>query len=149
MNLRDELINDPLGLGYAPHIASGADSVLADMLNTIRPEVRMPQMVDRIRIKTVLLGTGEYLRLSKSTHPYAQSTMLYMTDGDFRYVDLEAPMIVAMLSELPGIIEDGSPLLSEASVSTIMAMGKRPGTRAEQLGLGYVDHTAVATALRG
>lgn len=34
--LKNELLNDPIGYGYAPFVASGADNVLADMLNIIR-----------------------------------------------------------------------------------------------------------------
>jgi hypothetical protein len=37
--LKAELQNDPLGLGYAPHLTSGNDSALADMLNLVRATI--------------------------------------------------------------------------------------------------------------
>jgi len=37
--LKAELLADPLGLGYAPLLAHGADSSLADLLNAVRPSI--------------------------------------------------------------------------------------------------------------
>ena len=37
VELAREIENDPMGLGYAPHLAAGSDSTLADILNAHTP----------------------------------------------------------------------------------------------------------------
>ena len=37
--LSSELTSDPTALGYAPHVAGGADGTLAELLNRTRPTI--------------------------------------------------------------------------------------------------------------
>lgn len=39
MELKDELLNDPRSLGYAPFVTKGSDGRLAQLLNEVRPEI--------------------------------------------------------------------------------------------------------------
>ncbi|KAF0234072.1 MAG: hypothetical protein FD177_984 [Desulfovibrionaceae bacterium] len=142
--LRTELTTDPLGLGYAAHIASGADSALADMLNEVRESIQIDRLVERSTIKTLFFGTGEMLALKAATSPEAQSAVMYLSDPDYVHVDLTLPVVQGMMAAL---LLQG--VLSQNTVDAIQAMGKRGGSRAEQLGLGAVSHEQIAKALRG
>lgn len=139
--LKDELTNDPLGLGYAPLVASQDYNGLAEMLNIPRLEIKVSQMVPRHQVKTLLLGTGEILAIKASENAYAQSTMFYLNDSDYQNVDLTLPVVQGMLAAL--LSEN---LLTQDTVDAIQAMGLRPASRAEQLGLRVTD-SDIANAL--
>lgn len=141
--LQTELVTDPLGFGYAPHIASGADAVLADMLNAVRDDIMIDRLVERSSVKTLLYSAGEMLALKEATSPEAHSAMMYLSDPDYVHVDLTMPVVQGMMAAL---LTQG--VLSQSTVDAIQAMGKRPGSRGEQLGLGHVFVTDVARAVR-
>jgi len=149
MSLLDELTNDPEGLGYAPHIATGDDGIIYGLLT------------DKVFTKPGWVGVpnfnawcaannDEYLNIeahaSNSASPFyaAAKTLLRMlngavSDGAF---DLANPAISGLFNVWPFVDQTGQ------TKAALIAAGTYPASRAEILGIP-VSVELIAKALRG
>ena len=141
--LRAELSEDPLHFGYAAHVASGADQTLADMLNEVRPEIQVPCMIPLADIEEYLTTNMKFGALRRSTSETAQDAVDYIRSPRFENLDPANQTAWAMFDALIGL-----DLLTVEDKAHIQAMGQRPGSRAEQLGLSTVSFVDVARAVR-
>lgn len=141
--LRTELAEDPLGLGYAPHIANDNDQALADMLNEVREGVQVSRMIPLADIEEYLTTNMKFGALRRSTSEIAQDAVDYIRSPRFENLDPANQTAWAMFDALIGLS-----LLTVADKTHIQDMGVRPGSRAEQLGLGHVAATDIARAVR-
>jgi hypothetical protein len=158
-SLKAELETDPEGLGYATHIASGADSLVADLLNDrslmdgYTPRFRLPQPLPMNKYIRWLTKSGVRLKLeagAQSPDPATKAICKMALDlivtphaSVFHLEDEDTQNMMAYLVAV-GAVTDGEreSLLEEALT---------PVSRAEYLwGVGVqIDHTQVAQALRG
>jgi|GEM_PF-5236848 len=133
--LRFELLSDPLRLGYAPLIASGADQTLADTLNAPRAGV-VAQVVTVPATDVVnCIAPAEYNALTAAGRDYLAFVV--------------SPQTVTVVPG--GQVRMGLKALFPAGSTTranLTALLDRPGSRADQLGLDAVTADHIATALR-
>jgi hypothetical protein len=143
--LGDELIKDPLGLGYlaAEKGSGGDDSAVAALINAIQPSI----VIQRADISPQELFEAIFIEDINKTADAGQLAYL------------------SALANLPAIrltFDDGSQTFflkgltlvigdSNGSMTRLFALAQRLGSRAEQLfGTGTViTHQDVAKALRG
>jgi hypothetical protein len=152
--LRTELLTDPTGQGYAPHVAAGAHQILADLLNAIQPAITirrtdvMPaDAVAAIDLADIpaLPSNPNATQLSTERRQLAYLGWLAAMAAPMRLQNddgTNAPVVVNLLAVFPS----GSPTRAR-----LIALATRPGSRAERLaGPGVVvTHQAVADALAG
>lgn len=133
--LRTELQTDPTALGYAPHIAGGADGTLAVLVN--QPRIG-------ISVKRAVIQTWELIAATDATEYGALSVTakdIYRTLVSAGVVDVSDDQIRTILGTL---FPAGS-----ATRTNLLARLSRQGSRAEQLfGVG-VSADDIAKALRG
>jgi len=141
--LRAEITTDPAGLGYAALVAADADASIVAAVNAVREGILVDQLVPRHAVKTLLYGTGEMLAIKMAQEPSGRLAAMYLDDPDYENVDLTLPVVQGLLASLLG-----AGLLSQGTVDAIQSMGKRPGSRAEQIGLGVVSCEDVSRAVR-
>lgn len=135
--LATEIQTDPLGLGYAAHVAGGNDSAIADLLNLFRVGI----FVDRNFITgnefldAVVQADYNALAANSDARPWVK-TLATMGQIDVKSANVRA--IVAAIF----------PAGSETRANLI-ALQTRQGSRAEQLfGIGVsVSFLDVARAL--
>ena len=128
--LKNEILNDPAGLGYA----GKTDGQIADLLNAPgwgfinRDVIPTYEIFDAIE-------PSEYgaLTAEKKTLLHA---ILAMGTVDIRGSNLK--------KALSSMFPDGT-----VTRDNLLALQKRPASRAEVLGFGHVTHSDVAKALRG
>lgn len=117
--LKAEVINDPLGLGYAPYIAPGNDQAIVNILNTVRPSSSITRtLVDAWEVVNSIVPV-EYAALTAPAREYLNM------------------VISANKVQLGGgAVRDGLSLVFGVGTTTranITALLSRPGTRAEEL----------------
>lgn len=144
MKLYDELTAGPLSAEIAPHIASGNDGAIADVLN--RADIPSYGFIDRDRLNTWAVIWGERANIedhaSNPASP-ARSAALALRDvvqGGSDGLHLEYPEIMALVNAWPYVDTDAKTDLLLRS--TVMK------SRAQQLGINPTI-TDIAQALRG
>lgn len=117
--LKNELVGDPKGYGYAQYLASGSDWVLADMLNQVR---------DSIRIDRTFVNAYEIIEAIRPI--------------EWSYIEAEDKWRFQLILGMGQVYIKGTntrEILLEPfpnyciTWSNIMALTKRSGSRAEEL----------------
>lgn len=142
--LYDELMTDPNSYGYRQFIDNGDDNGLAELLNVVRPNITIHQLVPRYLVKNQLFSSGDMLKLKQSTEPEALMFLLYLEDPDYENIDFTLPVISQFMRAL---LDKG--VMSSASLDLFNAYSIRYGSRVEQLGLDFVSIEMIAKELRG
>jgi len=134
--LKAELLADPLSLGYAPMLAGGQDSTVADAMNAVRQSIDINRGV--IPSYEIVNATtpAEWTALS------AAEKQRYQTLTGAGQVDSGNANVRAAFQAMFAA--------GTATRTALTALLTRKGSRAEQLwGAGVaVDHTSVALARR-
>ena len=144
--LTDELRNDPLGIGYA----NMTDEAVAASLNEPRYRVPTTRFITWRAIAAVL-DDDEYAAVKTSLNQLAQASpkvadmIPFLSqatgdDGTGGGIDFGNAGVRAMIQALPGV--------SEAAKGKLLALGERPASRAEILGLPEVYPGHVESARR-
>lgn len=134
--LTDELRNDPLGIGYA----NMTDEDVAASLNEPRYSVPTQRFITWRAIAAVL-DDDEYAAVKAALNQLAQASpkvadmIPFLSqatgdDGTGGGIDFGNTGVRAMIQALPGV--------SEAAKGKLLALGERPASRAEILGLPEV-----------
>ena len=145
--LADELTSGPLAAELAPHIAAGADGVCAAILN--RADIPVKGKATSHDIRQYLMLVDFLLAIESSQQPSCLAAKRALEV--FPVFDLSNPMILGKFEQvLDGLVaEDLIPDFTETHKAVILSLADTVISRAEQAGLGQVDHMAVAKALRG
>lgn len=152
--LKTEIQNDPNGYGYAQHVATGADSLIAEMLNLVRTGSNggAEILVGRPDITpSELLEAIDPRDFNPTPNNFANMTLT----GSWLESVLQFPSIPLLRADGTNNLIRGTlnRLLADGfgSQARLNALSKRQGSRAEQLfGFGTSitpDH--IARALRG
>ena len=134
--LTDELRNDPLGIGYA----NMTDEAVAASLNEPRYRVPTTRFITWRAIAAVL-DDDEYAAVKSALNQLAQASpkvadmIPFLSqatgdDGTGGGIDFGNAGVRAMIQALPGI--------GEETKRKLLALGERPASRAEILGLPEV-----------
>jgi hypothetical protein len=145
--LIEELTNGPLAAELAPHITAGADGVVAAILN--RKDIPAKGKVASHDIRQYLMLVDLLIAIEASPQPACVAAKRALEV--FPVFDLSNPMILGKFTQvLDGLVaEDLIPDFTEVHKLTILSLADTFISRAEQAGLGHIDHMAVAKALRG
>ena len=144
--LTDELRNDPLGVGYA----NMTDEQVAASLNEPRYSVPTTRFITW-RAIAATLDDAEYAAVKAALNQLAQVSpkvadmIPFLSqatgdDGTGGGIDFGNAGVRAMIQALPGV--------SEAAKGELLALGERPVSRAEILGLPEVYPGHVESARR-
>ena len=149
MTLRDELTNDPAGLGYAPLLAAGSANQVAAMLNEPRYDalgsVPITPLLEWIAAHGVMARLrAAAARDNAEIASIAEVALMLVSNPNIPALDLSRPRVQAMLAALTqaGVITQGAhdELLALATVHV---------SRAHQLGLGHISADDVSMAVEG
>lgn len=142
MSLLSELQDDPLGRGYAPHIA-GSPGVLAEMMNA--PVYTMVK-TKFVTARGVLAAHGaagaailDKLEAASSSNAAIKWAMKFVSQDSG--IDVGHQNTRALLD---AIVPD---VLTQAEADLIKDMAIQPASRAEVLGLPYVFERDIQAAL--
>jgi CBS domain-containing protein len=141
MSLQQELTTDPLGRGYQQFIPD-CPGTLADMLNA--PIYTMPKQ-RFVNARGVLAQHGmsgavilDKLEAAAATNSVVKWAMRFMAaDG----IDVGHSTTRTLLDALVGTV------LTQAECDLLKDMAVQPASRAEVLGLGYVQEQNIYAAL--
>ena len=141
MSLQQELTTDPLGRGYQQYIPD-CPGTLTDMLNA--PVYTLPK-TRFVNARGVLAAHGmvgaeilDKLETAAATNSAVKWAMRFMAaDG----IDVGHPTTRALLDALVGTV------LTQAECDLLKDMAVQPASRAEVLGLDYVQEQNVRAAL--
>ena len=145
--LRDELINDPEGLGYAGPLATGSHNAVADMINTPRypalGSVEITPLLEWIadheimaRLRTAASGGDTALA------SIAEVALMLVSNPNIPSLDLSRPRVQRML----GALYAGGAVSTEA-YEELLDMATIQVSRAMALGLGTVAADDVSRAI--
>ena len=147
--LVEELHNDPLGIGYSEL----SDEDVAKKLNEQAYSVPTTRFITWRAIAAVL-DDAEYAAVKASLNQLAQASpkvadmIPFLSqatgdDGTGGGIDFGNAAVRAMIQALPGV--------SEATKQKLLALGERPASRAEILGLPevYPGHVESARRMMG
>ena len=125
--LRSEIINDPTALGYAPHIASGSDNAIVDVLNLPRAGITIRR--DNIMPNEVLeaIDTRDFATSITTTE---NSWFESVTQLRAIRLSLDDGNDTVVLGNLKRLLQNPGP---QGSRARIVALSNRQGSRAEQL----------------
>jgi hypothetical protein len=145
--LLEELNSGPLAAELAPHIAAGADGVVAAILN--RKDIPAKGKVESHDIRQYLMLVDLLIAIEASPTPACVAAKRALEV--FPVFDLSNPVILGKFTQvLDGLVaEELIPDFTETHKLTILSLADTLISRAEQAGLGHIDHMAVAKALRG
>lgn len=144
--LRAEIIEDPLGLGYADM----SDSQVADHLNA--PSVPARGVVPASDVRSFVLLNGIWPALSKAaqaTDPVLQGTaetiIQTLAPNSFDTIRMnDEPVFTAVQNMLGVMVAAG--VMTEAQRDQMIALGDTRISRAQELGLETVHHLQVGEA---
>ena len=148
MSLLSEITTGPLAAELAPHIASGNDAAIADVLN--RRDIPALGAVDRATFAMWVGATG--LRAAIQDHADAvgsplRSVSLTLLDclqgGVANSLDMSSAQHQMMLGAW---VQTGA--ISQAQHDELLALASHTISRAEQAGLGTVSVNDVARTVR-
>jgi len=145
--LAEELTSGPLAAELAPHITAGADGVVAAIIN--RKDIAAKGTVASHDIRQYLMLVDLLIAIEASPQPACIAAKRALEV--FPIFDLSNPMILGKFTQvLDGLVaETLIPDFTETHKAVILSLADTLISRAEQAGLGHVDHMAVAKALRG
>lgn len=145
--LANELINGPLAAEIAPHIETGNDGAIAEILN--RRDMTVKGRISAHDIKRYLTLYDLRLPIKKGASAACEAVSLAL--DEFLEFDLSEPVILAKFTAmLDALVADStlSPVFSSRHKADLLALADVKTSRAEQLNV-LVDNQAIAHALRG
>ena len=125
--LKNELTTDPLGRGYS----GMTDEAAADSLNTPNRQPDREALDSGLLVASIV--RSEYDALAAAAKDYLRLVALAQS----------LPLTVTLKGELGAIFGPGT-----QTRANLLALLKRSGSRAEELGLGFVTPSHVAGARR-
>ena len=138
--LQTELTTDPLNRGYAQYIPD-CPGILADMLNSAIYQKHKTRFVTARTVLAEVAGGAEILdklELAAQTNSAVKWAMRFVTtDG----IDVGYPGTQQLLDSLVGTT------LTQAECDALKNLALQAASRAEVLGLDYVQEHNVRTAL--
>lgn len=146
--LAAEIAADPLALGYAPHVASGNDQAIADLLNARRAtiSVKRPNCTPADLLEAIDIRDFAASPQGVTSVPLAQSYLESVTQfASIRLLNDNGQKSL-IRKNIDRLVGD-----TQGSQARLDAVAVRPGSRAEQL-FGFdvpVTGSNVAQALRG
>jgi len=145
--LAEELTSGTLAAELAPHIAAGADGVVAAILN--RRDIPAKGSVSSHDIRQYLMLVDLLIAIEASPQPACIAAKRALEV--FPIFDLSNPMILGKFTQvLDGLVAEALiPDFTETHKAVILSLADTLISQAEQAGLGHIDHMAVAKALRG
>jgi hypothetical protein len=145
--LLEELTTGPLAAELAPHIAAGADGVVAAILN--RADIPAKGKVLSHDIRQYLMLVDLLIAIESSAQPSCVAAKRALEV--FPIFDLSNPMILGKFTQvLDGLVaEELIPDFTETHKLTILGLADTLISRAEQAGLGHVTIEQIAQATRG
>lgn len=149
--LKSEIENDPTAQGYAPHVASGADSLVAEMLNAKTRQVLRPIPIFEFAMWCSISGIRAKLKAGMESEnatiaAICDTALAVQSNPHATYLDLTDAGSAGMMTAL---VQAG--VITQSESQALIAFCTRPTSRAEELfGFGSrVDDSMVAKALRG
>lgn len=133
--LRTEIQTDPNGYGYAVHVTSGADSLVADLLNQVRAAIAIERETIPAYEVFEAIVPSEWTALT-ATNRTLIGQILSMGEIKVKGTNTRAAFLAAF-----GV--------GTTTRSNLAALQARQGSRAEQLFGQSVTADDVARALRG
>jgi hypothetical protein len=145
--LLEELTSGPLAAELAPHIAAGADGVVAAILN--RQDIAAKGKVASHDIRQYLMLVDLLIAIEASPQPACVAAKRALEV--FPIFDLSNPMILGKFTQvLDGLVaEELIPDFTETNKAVILSLADTLISRAEQAGLGNVTIEQIAHATRG
>lgn len=125
--LKNEITTDPLALGYV----GKNDEEVADLLNKTQRPVDRETLDGGLLVASIV--RSEYAALSATDKDYVRLVALASS----------IPLTATIKTELGQVFPAGS-----QTRANLVALLKRTGSRAEELGLGFVTPSHVADARR-
>jgi hypothetical protein len=145
--LRQELINDPIGIGYD----SMSDAEAAEALNTkTRPGKRAVQATE---VRSYVLLSGLWARISNvaqsSPDPIHQGTAVTilqtLAPNSFETIRMQDSSVYGAVTQmLQTMVSAGA--MEQEHMDAMLAMGDALVGRGEEIGIGSVSHIDVAEA---
>lgn len=117
--LKTELQTDPAGLGYAPHLAAGADQSLADLLNEVRQSISISRATIPAYEVWEAIVPAEWAALTANERQRVQ-TILSMGEVNVQGANTRSSLAAAFGA-------------GTTSRTNLIALQSRQGSRAEQL----------------
>ena len=149
--LRDEILNDPVSIGYAPHVASGADSLIAELLNAKSRSLLRPIPIFEFAMWCSISGVRAKLKAGTASENAAiaaicDTALSVQSNPHATYLDLTDAGSMELLTALAQ-----AGVVTQAESQALVAFCTRPTSRAEELfGFdSYIGDPDVAKALRG
>lgn len=139
--LTEELRADPKGLGYAAFLDTGDDQAIANKLNQIQPTIVIRRADITVREVLEAIDLNDVVKVLS---PIALSWFEAITSLPTLRLERDDGSPTMILTNLMSLLTPGS-----ASQTRLLALARRPGSRAEQLfgaGVG-VSALDVADAL--
>lgn len=145
--LRNELTTDPLNLGYAAHITTGADGAIAELMNAPTQATKGALSAHDIRQYLMLHDLLLTIESGLSLACRAATRALDI----FPVFELDKPEVLDKFTQiLDGLIADTlAPPFTLQHKTDLLAMGDTHISRAQQLFGSAVFHEDIAKALRG
>jgi hypothetical protein len=148
--LRQELTDDPEGLGYA----TLSDPQAADLLNTANRTVRGTAQASDVRRFVLIKGLWPKIAVAAQSapDPVVQGTAITilqtLAPHSFEQIRMSDTEVFDAVSQMLDVMVGASIMTPEQKIAMI-ALGDVVISRAEQLGLGYIHHIDVAEARNG
>ena len=139
--LKDELLNDPMSVGYAPYLADGSGRV-AELIN----EQKFFKIKSRmISARAILAECADgatildHLEAAGSVNSAVKWAVKFL--GQDAGIDVGHHATQAMIDALTG------PVLSASEATQLKNMAMQPASRAEVLGFSIVESSDIQKAL--
>lgn len=148
--LTDEIMNDPEGVGYQPHVDAGDHAAVAALLNEPRYQTTGAREITSRELLVWGGGEGRLARLRAAVgNDQLPDTIRSMADAALRMLQREDTTLDMSRPEIVGMIDAlvQASVLTDADRTSLQTLSTREISRAEQLGLGRVSHRDVAGAV--
>lgn len=150
MTLAIELSVDPLAIGYAAMSDAEVAASLAAPTRAIARPIPVAEAIGLIALYGDLLERLEAAAEGVASDAQrAARRLVLLTRGQLvlSVIDMTDPASAAGVTALLGVLVTAG-VLADDERAALLALGLRDGSRAEELGLGYVTPSQVADARR-
>ena len=148
-----ELGDDPLALG----LAAASDAAAADLLNATTRTVPRDIPLGEFQSELIRLGKWASLKaVAAGPRPDGEAGALWdaivgsidlIMAGQATVIAMTRPQDAALVgAQLDGLVAAG--MLSADDRAALLALGVQPGSRAQELGIGFVTPSDIAEARR-
>lgn len=147
--LRDELTNDPVGLGYTLLLAAGSVNQVATLLNEPRYDALGSILITPLLEWIAAHGIMARLRTaaagdSAEIASIAEVALMLVSNPNIPALDLSRPRVQQMLATLTQ-----AGVIPQAAHDELLQLATIRVSRAQQLGLGTVTSDDVSKAMEG